>query len=183
MLEAWEGIVLPSGMKESDFEPCDRGTKFTQLSRTRALDAFLALYTFLPEHEKGFIDADISKRIEAEIGSRRAAADTPRERVNLANKDGVVDDSKRHDPSHPRRWNTEGGQYVDDLASIPSTTSCFNGMEVDVDKGQTSVPPLPKYISTEGTAPPPQSLQTLPKRYRSRAKKPNSVFETPTVKQ
>ncbi|KAK8079343.1 hypothetical protein PG994_003150 [Apiospora phragmitis] len=143
------------GDEESILESDDRWAKFTQLSRTRALDAFIAfLYTFLPEHKKRLVDGDVSKRTEAETRSRRAAADTPRERVNLTNKDGDVGESKRHDPGHPRRWNTEGGQDVDDLASIPSTTSCFSGMEVDVDKDRTPVSPLPKYISTEGTAPP-----------------------------
>ncbi|KAK8038569.1 hypothetical protein PG993_006980 [Apiospora rasikravindrae] len=115
----------------------DRWANFTQLSRTRALDAFIAfLCTFLPEHENRLMDADISKRTQAETRSRRAAADTPRERVNLTNKDG------------------DFGENVTDIASIPSTASCFNGIEVDVDKGRTSVSPLPKYISTEGTAPP-----------------------------
>ncbi|KAK8013706.1 hypothetical protein PG991_009299 [Apiospora marii] len=183
MLVAWEEIALALGMKESILESDDRWAKSTQLSRTRALDAFIAfLYTFLPGHEKRLVDADVSKRTEAETRSRRAAADTPRECANLTNKDGDVGESKRHDLGHPRRWNTERGQDVTDIASTPSTASCFNEIEVD-DKDRTSVPPLSKYISTEGTAPPPNFLQTLPKRYRSRAKKPNSVFETPTVKQ
>lgn len=106
------------------------------------------------EHEKRLVDADVSKRIEGETGSRRAAVDTPRQHVNLANKDGDIGESKRHDLGHPRRWNTERGQDINDIASIPSTASCFNGMEVDVDEDRTSVSPLPKYISTEGTAPP-----------------------------
>ncbi|KAK8013507.1 hypothetical protein PG991_009100 [Apiospora marii] len=174
MLVAWEEIALALGMKESILESDDRWAKFTQLSQTRALDALIAfLYTFLPEHEKRLDDADVSKRTEAETGSRRAAADTPGERVNLANKDGDVDESKRHNPGHPRRWNTEGGQDVDDLASIPSTTSCFNGMEVDVDKDRTPVSPLPKYISTEGAAPrisykSQQTYYNPPSVYRSR---------------
>ncbi|KAK8872292.1 hypothetical protein PGQ11_002806 [Apiospora arundinis] len=155
MLVAWEEIAMAFGMKESNLESYDRWAKLTQLSRTRARDALIAFpYTFLSEHEKRLVDADVFKRIDAETGSRRTAVDTPRERVNLANKGDDVGQNKQHHRGHLRRWNTEREQEVKDIASIPLTASCFNGMEVDVDKDRTSDSPLPKCISTEGTLSP-----------------------------
>ena len=111
MLVTWEEIAMAFGMKESSLESYDRWAKLTQLSRTRALDALIAFpYKFLPEHEKRLVDADVFKRIDAETGSRRTAVDTPRERVNLANKDGDVGKNKRHHRGYLRRWNTEGNK-------------------------------------------------------------------------